>query len=64
MLQRKWIVNTDGRLLAVWTDLSAVTQAQATAERRVGVRSRRTRRSVAGRRTSRFPEAQQALVVA
>ena len=45
MLQRKWIVNNEGRLLAAWTDSSAATQAQATVERRVGARSRRARRS-------------------
>jgi hypothetical protein len=48
MLQRKWVVTNEGRLLAAWTDLSTVTPGPVKPERRASGRSRRTRRSVPG----------------
>ena len=62
MLQRKWVVNNEGRLLAAWTDSSAATQAQLPAERRVGSRFRRARRPVRSTAASRFREGAQLVV--
>ena len=62
MLQRKWIVNSEGRLSADWSDGSAETQGPVKAERRLSVNSRRARRATQLGTTSRFPQAQRVLV--
>ncbi|HXJ94115.1 MAG TPA: hypothetical protein VMT20_14800 [Terriglobia bacterium] len=64
MLKRNWLVNSENRLVAVWTDSSAVTPAPAKVERRDGNPSRRTRRSVRSSVATRFTGAIRSLVPA